>query len=84
MHDVRLYYLIKGSKAVFNIRSIDEYGMDGELAESTTTKDGKEITAEEYDKLFAQLGEQVNLEAVMHEIEKEAPVSQTSLSDYAE
>lgn len=76
--------IIKGSKAVCNIRSIDEYGMDGELAESTKTKDGKEITAEEYDKLFAQLGEQVNLEAIMHEIEKEAPVNLTSLSDYAE
>ena len=76
--------IIKDSKAVCNIRTIDEYGMDGELAASTKTKDGKEIAAEEYDKLFAQLGEQVNLEAVMHEIEKEIPADSPNLSDYAE
>ena len=75
---------IKDSKAVCNIRTIDEYGMDGELVASTKTKDGKEITAEEYDKLFAQLGEQVNLEAVMHEMEKGTPTNHTNLSDYAE
>ena len=39
---------------------------------------------EEYDKLFAQLGEQVNLEAVMHEMEKETSTNHTNLSDYAE
>lgn len=76
--------IIKDSKAVCNIRTIDEYGMDGELAASTKTKDGKEIAAEEYNKLFAQLGEQVNLEAVMHEIEKEIPADSPNLSDYAE
>ena len=75
---------IKDSKAVCNIRTIDEYGMDGELAASTMTKDGKEIAAEEYNKLFAQLGRQVNLEAVMHEIGKETPADNPNLSDYAE
>ena len=76
--------ILKDSKAVCNIRSIDEYGMDGELASSTNTKDGKEITAEEYNRLFAQLGELVNLEAVMHEIKKETPADHNNLSDYAE
>ena len=76
--------IIKDSKAVCNIRTIDEYGMDGELAASTKTKDGKEIAAEEYDKLFAQLGDPVNLNAVMHEIEKESPAENTNLSIYAE
>ena len=76
--------ILKDSKAVCNIRSIDEYGMDGELAASTNTKDGKKITAEEYNKLFAQLGELVSLEAVMHEIEKETPADNPNLSDYAE
>jgi hypothetical protein len=75
--------IIKDSKAVCNIRTIDEYGMDGELAASTKTKDGKETTAEEYDKLYAQLGEQVNLCAIMHEIEVETPVD-NNLSKYAE
>ena len=43
--------------------------MDGELVASTKTKDGKEITAEEYDKLYTQLGEQIDLSAIIHEIE---------------
>ena len=61
--------LIKDSRAVVNFRNIDEYGMDGELVASTKTKDGKEITAEEYDKLYTQLGEQIDLSAIIHEIE---------------
>ena len=47
------------------------------------TKDGKEITAEEYDRLFRQLGDQVNLNAIMHEIEIETPAN-NNLSNYAE
>ena len=76
--------LIKNSKAVVNFRTIDEYGMDGELASSTKTKDGKEITAEEYDKLHAQLGTQLDLAAIMHEIEEEVSKESPNLSDYAE
>ena len=58
--------------------------MDGELASSTKTKDGKEITAEEYDKLHAQLGTQLDLAAIMHEIEEEVSKESPNLSDYAE
>ena len=76
--------IVKDSKAVVSFRSIDEYGMDGNLASTTCTKDGKEITAEEYDKLRAQLGAQLDLAAMMHEIEKEEPVKEPNLSDYAE
>ena len=61
--------LVKDSKAVVSFRTIDEYGMDGELALSTKTRNGKKITAEEYDKLFAQLGAQIDLSAIMHDIE---------------
>lgn len=62
--------LIKDSKAVVHFRTIDEYGMDGNLVSSTKTKDGKEISEEEYDKLHAQIGAQLDLAAIMHEIEK--------------
>ena len=61
--------LLKNSKAVMNIRSIDVYDMEGELTESTWTKDDKEITEEEYEQLVAKLGESVDLSAMMHEIE---------------
>ena len=61
--------LIKNSRAVFNICSIDEYDMDGELAASSMTKDDKKISKKEYDKLYAQLGEPVDLSAMLHEIE---------------
>ena len=76
--------IVKDSKAVVNFSKIDEYGMDGELAASTMTKNGKEITIEEYDKLYDQLGDQLDLAAIMHEIEEEAPTDYTDLSDYAE
>ena len=76
--------LIKNSKAVVSFRTIDEYGMNGELATSTKTKDGKEITTEEYDKLYAQLGTQIDLSAIMHDIEQGTPTNNTNLSDYAE
>ena len=76
--------IVKDSKAVVSFRTIDEYGMDGELASSTKTKDGKEITAEEYDKLYAQLGEQLDLAAIMHEMKKETSTDNLNLSNYAE
>lgn len=76
--------IIKDSKAVVNFRVIDEYGMDGELAYTTKTKGDKKITDEEYDKLKEQLGAQLDLAAIMHEIETEAPEEKTDLSDYAE
>ena len=76
--------LMKDSKPIVNFRTIDEYGMDGKLAASAKTKDGKKITTEEYDKLYAQLGKQVDLSAIMHEIEKETSDDNLNLSDYAE
>ena len=76
--------LIKDSKAVANFRTIDEYGMDGELVSSIKTKNGKEIKTEEYDKLYAQLGSQLDLAAIMHEIEQEVTKDNQNLSDYAE
>jgi hypothetical protein len=76
--------IVKDSKAVVNICSIDEYGMDGELASSNYSKDDKEITAEEYEKLRAQLGAQLDLAAIMHEIQDEAYLKEPNLSDYAE
>ena len=44
--------------------------MEGNLVESNTTKEGQKITNEEYERLFAQLGKQVNLSAMMHDIDE--------------
>lgn len=63
------FTLVKNSKAVVNFSSIDQYDMEGKLAESNKSKDGKDITAKEYDKLCSQLGEQVDLSAMMHQFD---------------
>jgi hypothetical protein len=58
--------------------------MDGELSASTYTKDGMETTADEIDKLKARLGEQLDLSAIMHEIELDDFTETPNLSEYAE
>ena len=60
------FTIVKNSKAVVNFRSIDQYDLEGELAESNKTKDGKDITDKEYDKLCSKLGKQVDLSAMLH------------------
>lgn len=62
--------VIKDSRPVVSFRIIDEYDMEGNLVESNTTKEGQKITNEEYERLFAQLGKQVNLSAMMHDIDE--------------
>lgn len=76
--------ILKDSKAEVRFSAIDEYGMDGELSASTYTKDGKETTADEIDKLKARLGEQLDLSAIMHEIELDDFTETPNLSEYAE
>ena len=60
------FTIVKNSKAVVNFRSIDQYDMEGELTENNKSKDGKDITDKEYDKLCSQLGKEVNLSAMLH------------------
>ena len=62
--------VIKDSRPVVSFRIIDEYDMEGNLVESNTTKEGQKITNEEYERLFAQLGKQINLSAMMHDIDE--------------
>ena len=76
--------LMKDSRPVTTFRSIEESNMEGEVVETTCTQDGKKITLVEFDKLYKQLGEQVDIELEMKEIDLEKSAERSKLYDYAE
>ena len=76
--------LMKDSRPVTTFRSIEESNMEGEVVETTCTQDGKKITLVEFDKLYKQLGEQVDIELDMKEIDVEKSAERSKLYDYAE
>ncbi len=75
--------ILKESKPQARIRNVDEYDMEGKQVGRTITKDGESIAAEEYDRLWSLLGEQLDIFPLMHEIEIETQ-EKPNLSDYAE
>lgn len=76
--------LMKDSRPVTTFKSFEESDMEGEVVATTNTQEGKEITSEEFDKLYKQLGEQVDIEFEMKEIDLEEPAERSKLHDYAE
>lgn len=76
--------LMKDSRLVTTFKSIEESNMEGEVVETTCTQDGKKITLVEFDKMYKQLGERVDIELDMKEIDVEEPAERSKLHDYAE
>ena len=76
--------LMKDSRAVTTFRSIEESDMEGNVVETTNTQDGKTITAEAFEKLYKQLGEQLDVELEMKAIGEEETEERSKLYDYAE
>lgn len=73
--------VLKDSKRLYTLNNMEQYDMEGELAEEGWEKDGKEIPTQEGDKLYKKLGEPIDHYINWHSIDIER---KPNLSDYAE
>lgn len=73
--------VLKNSRLDYTLNNMEEYDMEGNLSENGWEKDGKEISTEEGEKLYKELGNPIELYINWHGINIER---KPKLSDYAE
>ena len=73
--------VLKDSKLDYTLNNMEQYDMEGNLSENRWEKDGKEIPADEGEKLYNSLGQVTDLYLVWHDIDIPR---KPNLSDYAE
>ena len=73
--------VLKDSKLDYSLQNMEQYDMEGNLSENNWSKNDKDISSEEGEKLYKALGEPLDLYVKWHGIDVER---KPNLSDYAE
>ena len=73
--------VLKDSKLAYSLSNMEQYDMGGNLSENNWSKDGKDISAEEGEKLYKSLGDPIDLYVNWHGINFD---HKQNLSKYAE
>jgi hypothetical protein len=73
--------VLKDSKLAYSLSNMEQYDMEGNLSENNWSKDGKDISAEEGEKLYKSLGDPIDLYVNWHGINFD---HKQNLSKYAE